>query len=97
MDITIISETDEEVRFSNGDGIYEFVSPLRCTSLIHEGTWWINLSEEYFKGGTDQFVTSWALRAHNKRDALEEYQKVTKNRIVEIKLKLKTRYELIKG
>jgi nitrate/TMAO reductase-like tetraheme cytochrome c subunit len=82
--VDIISETEDRIDFSNGDGVYAAV-PKKLWS----NRWCIDSrnrkeeSELYYKnGGTGSYLTSWFLKATNKKDAIEEYKKILDNKLI---------------
>jgi len=82
MELTVISETDEVVRLSNGDEVYQCIG-------VCKGKWGISTkkarddadSYEQSTAGHGVFCNSWILQATNKKDALTDYQSKTGNHI----------------
>ena len=86
MLIHIISDSADRIRFSNEDEIYECMGGKEG---IWKGKWGLDKKErrekreEYYKnGGTGAYVDSWLLNSFSKKEALMEYQVLTKNILI---------------
>lgn len=82
MKLTIEKENSKSITLSNGDQVYRGYGMYKDKWLIASKKR-EKKAEEYHKNNPHGvFMTSWFLKATNKKDSLKEYQSKTGNVIV---------------